>query len=208
MSVNDSETLSFPTQELLNEVLKLARSCDYEKEHSHQVTKLALRLFDELKTLHGLGERERLLLQSASLLHDIGWIRGRLKHHKTSRDIILKSFQLPLNEEERIIVAMVARYHRQNLPRKSHKYFCDLNSQMQERLRKLAAFLRLADGLDRSHMSYIEDLHCEIGDQKILVILQSSQPRDVEESAGQKKSDLLEAVFERNVFLRWASVKI
>ena len=73
----------------LQAVLQLAKDCDYEEEHTHQVARLSLRLFDELEPLHRLGPKERFWLRCGALLHDIGWIEGRKGHHKTSLQLIL-----------------------------------------------------------------------------------------------------------------------
>ncbi|MEA4906585.1 MAG: HD domain-containing protein, partial [Anaerolineaceae bacterium] len=78
-----------PSDLTMQAVLQLARNCEYEVQHSHQVTFLALRLFDELKTLHQLGDRERRWLEYAGILHDIGWIEGWKGHHKATLRIIL-----------------------------------------------------------------------------------------------------------------------
>ena len=186
-------------QALLTYVLQLAQRCRYEKEHSHQVTKLALRLFDELQTLHRLSPQHRLLLESASLLHDIGWIKGREGHHKTARDIILKSSQLPLNRDEKVTVALVARYHRRAVPKATHKYFRDLSVQKQLAIKKLAALLRVADGLDRRHMSSVKDLSCVIKPGKVVIKIQSDHFAELDRRTAQKKSDLFRKVFQKEL---------
>ena len=186
-------------------VLKLARSCHYEKEHSHQVTRLALKLFDELKKLHHLRPRHRLLLQSASLLHDIGWIKGRVRHHKTARDIIVKSSRIPLNKEEKIIVALVARYHRRALPKDTHKYYCDLDERGKEELKKLASLLRVADGLDRSRLNSVKDLRCLIFPRKIVLHVLSDNFVEYDQLATQKKADLFEKTFKKDLLVHWSS---
>ena len=187
-------------------VVKLARSCNYEKEHSHQVTRLALELFDGLKKLHRLRPRHRLLLQSASLLHDIGWIKGGLRHHKTARDIIMKSSYIPLSKEEKIIVALVVRYHRRAMPKDTHKYYCDLDEGGREELRKLASLLRVADGLDRSRLSSVKDLKCLTFPRKIVVQIRSGNPVEYDQLATQKKADLFEKTFKKDLLVHWSSV--
>ena len=180
-------------------VMALARSCDYETQHAHQVTKLALKMFDDLKSLHGLNARHRLLLQSASLLHDIGWVKGRVRHHKTSRDMILKSFTLPLSREEKILVALAARYHRKALPKDTHKYYGVLNEFQKKDLGFLAAILRFADGLDRSHVSCVQDLTCRIDPQAVTVEVASETFSEWDEAAALKKADLFRDVFRKDV---------
>lgn len=201
--INNKAYKNSAEQIVIREVLKLARSCDYEQPHSHQVTRLALKLFDELKTLHGLGKRHRLLLQSASLLHDIGWIKGRVRHHKTSRNIILKSFGLPLTNEERLIVALVARYHRRTLPKNTHKYYSGLTPEKKDELKKLAAILRVADGLDRSHLSSVKDLECSLKGRDISIDIQSGDFPVEDKETALKKGDLFRDVFQKNIKIVW-----
>lgn len=182
--------------------IELAKACNYEKGHAHHVTKLALKLFDELKSLHHLGDQERFLLESAALLHDIGWVKGRQGHHKTARDIIMNSENLPFRPEEKIIVALVVRYHRRALPQETHKYYADLDEESRQKICVLSAFLRTADGLDRSHMDLVEDLSCEILAGKIILKLQADKAPLLEMQVGKQKADLLEQVFKREVIIQ------
>jgi exopolyphosphatase/guanosine-5'-triphosphate,3'-diphosphate pyrophosphatase len=49
------------------------------------------------------------------------------------------------------IIALVARYHRQATPKKSHEGYGELNGTLRASVRMLSAIVRLAEGLDRSH---------------------------------------------------------
>src|SRR5688572_302201 len=60
----------------------------FDRDHGHHVAMLAIRLFDQLRDEHGLGERERLLLQVAALLHDVGMYISLRAHHKHSQYIL------------------------------------------------------------------------------------------------------------------------
>lgn len=160
-------------------------------------------MYDDLQDLHQLSERNRLLLQSASLLHDIGWIKGRLRHHKTARDIILRSFRLPLTREEKVIVALVARYHRRSLPRESHKYYADLPEERQTALKKLAAILRIADGLDRRRISAVDDVHCAVRKDAVALNIDADDFSEVEKEAALKKADLFRDIFGKNITINW-----
>ena len=196
-------------------VLQLAQSCEYEVQHTHQVTRLALRLFDELRSVHGLGPRERLWLQYASLLHDIGLIEGPQGHHKTSLRIILDSPLLPLDKSRRLLVGSVARYHRGALPRERHGHFARLKPGARRVVRILAAVLRVADGLDYTHQSLVDDLVCNVSSERVLVrctvhagagfegSLQEGKlgtaAAEAERARALEKGDLLEQVFERKL---------
>ena len=183
----------------LEAAVRLARRCDYEQQHTHQVTRLALALFDELQPLHEYGEDERFWLQCAAVLHDIGWMEGQRRHHKTALRIILEKDDLPLSKRERLLVASVARYHRKALPSDRHEHFAALEPSDQKRVRVLAAILRVADGLDRSHQNLVGRLSCDISGGKIAVRCSVSGPAAAEVSAARKKGDLFEDVFGRKL---------
>ncbi len=93
-------------------VLDLCRRCEWHKQHSTQVTRLALRLFDELSGLHELGPLDRELLEYASLMHDIGWHIGGKGHHKHSAYLIRHGKLKGFTDEEVETMANIARYHR------------------------------------------------------------------------------------------------
>lgn len=199
----------YKAEEIRESVLAFARTCRYEQKHSQQVTKLALRLFDELQLLHNLGTEDKFLLEAGSLLHDIGWIRGREAHHKTSRDLILESKELTFSPEARVMVALIARYHRRALPEDDHKYYKDLDVKSKQKVCALASFLRIADALDRSHMNFIEDVACHIFPLQVVLELKTKVPSGGKVPSGDKgplrseiavakrKADLFEKVFKR-----------
>ncbi|MBF0569270.1 MAG: YfcE family phosphodiesterase [Candidatus Omnitrophica bacterium] len=192
--------------EVLRSALQLAKECRYEKEHAQQVTRLALRIFDETRDLHGLGLGERFLVQAAGLLHDIGLVYGVDGHHKASRDLILKANQVPFADRDRVIVALITRYHRRSMPESKHRYYEDLSKEDQRIVDVLAAILRVADGLDRTHKSVIKDLNVEVGADRIEIKASSSAPAEAEMVFARTKGDLLEKVFARSLRVRMSSL--
>ncbi len=190
----------------LEAVLQLAESYDYEEEHTRHVTELSLRLFDELQPLHRLSAEERFWLRCGALLHDIGWIEGQKGHHKTSRDLILDASELPFDERERLIVASIARYHRRALPKDKHDHFAALSPVDQYHVIVLAALLRVADGLDRTHRNVVEDLSCDISHRQIAVCCDVRMYPIPEREKALHKGDLLERAFERELLIEWQLV--
>jgi len=130
--------------------VELGERCNWEAAHSKQVTRLALALFDRTMTLHGLGDREREWLEYASLLHDIGNHISYEKHHRHSYYLIKHGDLRGFEPDEIEVIALVTRYHRRALPARSHIGMTDLPRKLQRVVRTLAAFLRLAEALDRS----------------------------------------------------------
>lgn len=112
-------------QKQLIKVLDLAKECAYEAEHSHQVTSLALMLFDQLQTAHHLKKHDRFLLKYAALLHDIGWIKGRVGHHKAAFKMIMRS-RLPVKKSEKTMLALIARSTAKTRPTRVTNIFQNL----------------------------------------------------------------------------------
>jgi exopolyphosphatase/guanosine-5'-triphosphate,3'-diphosphate pyrophosphatase len=187
--------------------IRLAQSLEYPEEHTHQVTRLALQLFDALQDLHGLGEVERYWLQCASLLHDIGCVEGWKGHHKTTLRIIQTTQLLPFSSKERLIIGTIARYHRKSLPEAKHDHFAALEADEQPRVLALSAILRLADGLDSTHQGRVQTIKIEVTKKKITIACAINSIAAIEEEiASAKKSDLMEKVFHRPVSIRWKSL--
>lgn len=187
----------------IDPVLELARSCEYETEHTHQVTRLALKLFDELAGVHGLGSEERFYLQCGALLHDIGWVEGQQAHHKTALRIILSSPVLPFDERERLLIGTVARYHRKALPGPTHEHYTVLAEEDRRRVAVLAGILRVADGLDRTHRGLVNDFICQISPKKITLTCTVHWPAEMERQAALDKGQLLESALGRHLVIEW-----
>jgi exopolyphosphatase/guanosine-5'-triphosphate,3'-diphosphate pyrophosphatase len=186
---------------VLEAVLALARKCNYEREHTHQVEKLALQLFDQLVELHHLGNQERFMLRCGALLHDIGWIEGKQGHHKTALRIIMGNATLPFDFCDKSIIALLARYHRKALPKEQHTYFRDLDAKDQNIVRVLSGILRVADGLDRTHQSKVKDISCRAGRKQISLTCRSVESLESEFAAARDKAELFEQVFARKLVM-------
>ena len=144
---------------------------NWDVEHCRHVSKLAVSLFDQLKSLHQLTGKERDILAAAALLHDIGWTVSYQKHHKHSARLIHENAgRLPgFDAAEIELIGNVARYHRKADPALKHKPFADLPDDQREVVRRLAALLRIADGLDRPHWQAVREVQCEITSQQVRI---------------------------------------
>lgn len=180
-------------------VMHMAKRFVFEQHHAEQVTRLALAIFDKTMDLHGLGDIERELLEAASLLHDIGLYVSHSAHHKHSYYLIRNSQLLGFADYEQQIIAMIARYHRKSPPRKNHLDFMTMPVAHQQLVSKLAGILRIADGLDRTHVSAVKDVDLEITPRDVLfqIIPEGQHSLDFAIWGAERKRDLFEEAFNR-----------
>jgi len=159
-------------------VIELGERCNYWTEHASQVARLAVALFDQTRAIHGLTDREREWLEYAALLHDIGVHISYERHHKHSYYLIQNGDLRGFEPDEIETIALIARYHRQATPKRRHAGFTQLGRRRRSAIRTLAAILRLAESLDRSHSQPISGF--ELHDREDDALLQVHTSGDAE----------------------------
>jgi len=185
-------------------VYELKNRYDPDPPHSEQVTRLALKLFDLLRDLHKLDDRERNLLHAAALLHDIGYAIGDGKqHHINSTKLILQNKLSGFSENEIKKIAYTACLHRRRSTPEECLAFNGLEEEDKNIVLKLASLLRLADGMDRTHRSSVKDVECRINEEVVIFYLKSDFSLDQELQATIRKSTLFKEIFSRDaIFLQ------
>jgi exopolyphosphatase/guanosine-5'-triphosphate,3'-diphosphate pyrophosphatase len=161
-------------------VTELAERYNYAPAHAQQVARLALALFDATRSRHRLGPREREWLEYAALMHDVGTHISYERHHRHSYYLIRHGGLRGFSPEEVEIIALIARYHRQATPKKSHAEFARLSPKMRDTVRLLSACVRLAEGLDRSHAQAVSALRVRLTADQVTVTLTSAGDLDLE----------------------------
>jgi exopolyphosphatase/guanosine-5'-triphosphate,3'-diphosphate pyrophosphatase len=153
-------------------VMQLGLTCNFDEEHAHVVTNLALELFDGIQALeiYDFREGDRELLEYGSTLHDIGRFLSCDTHQYHAYHIIRESKLPGFQPEEIEIIANLAYFHRKKSPKKKHPNFAELNKDIVESVRILSALLRIAEGLDRSHSGIISHVRVYIASTDILVL--------------------------------------
>src|SRR5262249_29290000 len=163
------------SSQTLNAARALLRKYDTDPKHSRHVTELALSLFDQLKSVHELGKRDRLLLEIAGLLHEVGNFISAAGHHRHAYYIISETPSLTTtppvgpSAEDLTVVACAARSPRRAPPDTSHECYAELNPKAQDRVRGLAAILRLADALDHDHRQRVADVKAKARDSELVL---------------------------------------
>jgi len=174
----------------------------FDREHGWHVMSLATQMFEGLREDHGLGERERLYLQVAALLHDIGIYVSPRGHHKHSQYLLAASQIFGLSNEETAIVSNIARYHRRATPQKSHLPYVALDRQDRVVVDKLAAILRVANALDAEHLQKVTELRLGRGDRSWILEIDGTGDLTMEQLAATARADMFPNTFGQQLVIR------
>jgi exopolyphosphatase/guanosine-5'-triphosphate,3'-diphosphate pyrophosphatase len=184
-------------------VLAVAERYEEDVEHAERATDLALELFDETAPLHGLGEPEREILEAAGFLHNIGRFVAHAAHHKHSAYLIRNAEQLVgFTEQEKALIAQVARYHRKSAPRaRRHPEFAALTGAEQDTVRVLAGLLRVGIGLDRTYRRVVTAVSASADDDVLTVTVEAlpGADADLELYSARERGSLLAAALDRRI---------
>ncbi|WP_437619153.1 Ppx/GppA phosphatase family protein [Sorangium sp. So ce1151] len=170
---------------------RLGRRYHFDEQHGALVARFAERLFDDLAPRHRLGQRDRILLRAAALLHDVGDFVRYEGHHKHSFYIIINSDLMGLTQEERAIVANIARYHRKSPPSMEHDNFRALSRDGRAKVKAMASILRIADALDREHRAKVAEVSGRIEADTLVLEVQGGEDRALEEWTVVAKAGML-----------------
>ncbi|MGC8625400.1 MAG: HD domain-containing protein [Phycisphaerae bacterium] len=176
-------------------VIELGRRCNYDETHHQQVAKLALSIFDQSRRMHHLPPPAREWMEFAALLHDIGWHIGHSGHHKHSYYLIKNGDLEGFSPVELEIIGNVARYHRRSMPKKSHLAYMSLKPAERAVVDKLAAILRVADGLDRGHYGNVQTVRVARRGRGIRFALTTQADPELELWAARDKADMFEKIY-------------
>ena len=161
-------------------IIELAERCSYWPEHALQIAKLSTALFDQTRSIHGLTDKEREWLEYAAILHDIGVHISYERHHRHS-DYLIRNGDLRGFEPDEIeTIALVARYHRRATPKKRHAVLRGFPGRRRRAIRTLAAILRLAESLDRSHAQTISGVELHDRGEDALLQLRTKSDAELE----------------------------
>ena len=183
---------------------RLAAACSGELEHGRTVSLLAGRIFDQLAAPLELVAGDKLLLECAARLQDVGYVINYDQHHKHSYHLIRNSRLPGIRAHDLELIANVARYHRGAHPKRKHENLARLSPEDQSRVQRMAAILRLAGGLDRSRTQQVRDAVVRVADGRACIDVVAEAEPQVDLWGAQRRADLFEKAFGMPLEIRWA----
>ena len=164
------------------------------RNHVEKVCDYALQIFDSVKKLHGMGKAERLQLQIAAILHECGNYISLSDGANNSYYIVANTEILGLSHKERMEVANVVRYNVMYLPAKK-QVEDELGECDYIKIAKLAAILRIANILDKSHTQKLTDMSVTIKDDKMIITARTYEDMSLEAGLFEGRADFFQKVY-------------
>ncbi len=183
---------------------RFAAACHVELCHARHVAHLAKELYEGLAGRFDLPVGDIRLLDAAARLQDVGYLISYQGHHKHSYHLILHSHLETFQPDELAVIANVARYHRGTEPKNKHAHFRRLDATDQGRVRRLAAILRLAGGLDRNHNQTVKAVRVECTKKQVDLRAIATVFPEVNLWAARRRAGLFEKTFGVEVTVQWA----
>jgi len=191
---------------MLRHIIRIAKetgekyNCD--QRHAEKVMEYALSLFDCLQKEHRCTPKHRIMLQVAALLHDSGMFINARGHHKHSHYLIRNTEFIGLSQDDISIIALIARYHRKSPPRLNQPEYATLLREQRLVVCKLAAFLRVADALDRVHDQKLGTLTFNLTKLELRCRPSLATQSEAERIALGEKGDLFKLMYGRSCVIQ------
>jgi exopolyphosphatase/guanosine-5'-triphosphate,3'-diphosphate pyrophosphatase len=99
------------------------------------------------------------------------------------------------------IIANIARYHRKSWPTTRHRAFSQLKKKDKVLVKKLSAFLRIGDALDRDHRQDVVSVSAKIRPSTLLLQRAGRNVLPPDRRAFKRKADLFENLFKLKIVL-------
>ena len=188
---------------------ELLKKFSNDSSHPFEVRRIAMMIFDEVcEKVFEMPEQDRKILESAAILHDIGYYVDSKSHNKHSQQMVLEQGVSGFDLRETRFISCICRYHRGGLPDKEkHEIYCELEKKDRNTIKRLGGSLRLADGLDRAHLSLIKKITVNYDDENNIVefILTPNTPDYYPDiTAAIRKRDLFEIGFKTQSVLKFS----
>lgn len=182
------------SEDILSASRTIARKYMVDMDHVENVRNLALQIFDRIKKLHGLGNRERLLLQIATILHSCGSYIDAIRTRECSYRIILSTEIIGISHTERSMVANMVRYNSGSFP-SQYELENDFSKEEYITIVKLNAILRTANVLDKSNRHKISNVGVSLKDETLIITADTMEDITLEKGLFHQKADVFQDVF-------------
>lgn len=189
------------THDFEQDILACARNISKRymgsKSRSETLQLLSMKIFDSTKKLHGLGKREKLLLQISAILHDCGKYISMVNLGDCSYNIIMSTEIIGLSHKERKMVANIVRFNHEPFEYygENAERYSGIDKKSYLTISKLSAILRVANGLDRTHKQKFKNIKMSLKESELQITIDSMEDITIEKGLFTNRADFFEEVF-------------
>ena len=160
-----------------------------------KLTDASLIIFDATKKLHGMGARERVLLNIAAILRNVGKYVSMSVPAETSFAIIKDSEIMGVSHKERLMIATIVQNSYPN--NISYDAFKSLEFDAKDEIImiKLTAILRVATGISKNTEKTIQNLSAQLKDKELIIKVTTKDRMLLEKGLFSERNDTFEEVF-------------
>ena len=181
-------------EDIVASAYNISKRYKSNKNHIERTSYFALKIFDSVKKIYGLGKKERLQLEIATILHECGNYISVQNGALHSSYVVANTEIIGLSHKERMEVANVIKYNVLYLPSKE-SVSAELDDCDYMVIAKLTAILRLANILDKSHTQKIEDITVTIKDEQLVISAKTYEDISLEAGLFENRADFFEKVY-------------
>lgn len=164
------------------------------RKRAETLESITMTIFDSMKKIHGLGNRERLYLRIAAILHDCGKFISMMDIGETSYHIIMATEMIGLSHMEREIVANIVRYNHSPFVYDEQGYN-GLTREAYLVMAKLTAILKIANGLDRSHKQKLKGVKATLKENELILTIDTQENITLEKGLFGKRANFFKEVY-------------
>ena len=187
--------------DILATAYSVAKRYRCNRNHVDRISDFALKIFDAMKKRYSLDKKERLQLHLAAILHECGNYINLNDGAMNSYYIVANTEILGISHKERMEVANMIRYNTMYLP-SYDKIASELGDCDYIAIGQMAAILRIANVLDKSHTQKIEDISVTIKDGKMVILAKTYEDLALEAGLFESRADFFEQIFGIRPILR------
>lgn len=187
--------------QIIASAVNLGRKYHFDEAHAVHVANHSMTIFDALVKEHGMNRRQRIMLEIAAILHDVGTYVKSSGHQKHGQYIVNNSDIFGLRQEEAFIIGNVINYHRGEPPSQSDIEYMMLQEEERILVLKMASILRVADALDRGHSQQVKKITVERRMETVVLHVDKIHDLSLEQMGLDEKGGMFQDVFGYKVIL-------
>lgn len=190
------------TEDIISMTRQMALHYESDMEHTKNVEEMSLAIFDSIRKISGMTPRDRLLLQIAAILHDCGKFVNMMRGTDNSYFLILNTEIIGISEDEKRVIANAVRFNSSTEVPDYPAVASEMSHVDYVRMLKMAAILRLANGMDRSHLQRIRDVRVTIKDSELKIMANTIYDITLEQGMMESRARFFEQIYGLKPVLR------